>query len=41
MNVFDIKSDANGKKAVVARPESCIECHACEASCPNGAIHFD
>jgi len=25
-------------KAVVARPEDCIECRACEASCPHEAI---
>ncbi|MEM3723758.1 MAG: ferredoxin family protein [Candidatus Hadarchaeales archaeon] len=35
-NVFDL---VNGK-AVVARPQDCIECRACEVSCPNGAIRF-
>jgi len=25
-------------KAVVARPADCIECRACESSCPNEAI---
>lgn len=33
-NVFDI---VNGK-SIVARPQDCIECKACEASCPSGAI---
>ncbi len=33
-NVFEIKDG----KAVVARPEDCIECRACEASCPHAAI---
>ncbi|MEW6222275.1 MAG: 4Fe-4S binding protein [Candidatus Hadarchaeota archaeon] len=35
-NVFDI---VNGK-AIVARPADCIECRACEASCPHSAISF-
>ena len=37
MNVFDIVDG----KAVVARPNDCIECHACENACPNSAIKFD
>lgn len=32
--VFEIK---NGKAHVV-HPEACIECGACEAACPTGAI---
>lgn len=35
-NVFDMI----GGKSVVARPQDCIECRACEASCPEGAISF-
>jgi len=35
-NVFDIVEG----KAVVARPDDCTECLACEASCPNNAISF-
>jgi len=35
-NVIDIVKE----KAVVARPNDCIECRACEAACPKGAISF-
>jgi NAD-dependent dihydropyrimidine dehydrogenase PreA subunit len=28
------------EKAVVAKPDECTECQACEAACPNGAISF-
>jgi len=35
-NVIDIVKG----KAVVARPDACIECRACEAACPNNAISF-
>jgi len=35
-NVFDMVK----RKAVVARPDDCIECRACEAACPNAAISF-
>lgn len=35
-NVIDIVKG----KAVVARPDDCIECRACEAACPNAAIRF-
>jgi len=34
VNVFDIVKG----KAVVARPDDCTECRACEAACPNSAI---
>ena len=30
--------DKAGKKAKVARPQDCIQCRACEVSCPKGAI---
>lgn len=33
-NVFEIVD----KKAIVVSADSCIECGACEASCPTGAI---
>lgn len=33
-NVIDIVKG----KAVVTRPNDCIECRACEAACPKGAI---
>jgi ferredoxin len=32
--VFEIKDG----KARVVKPEACVECGACEASCPNQAI---
>ena len=34
VNVFDMKGD----KSVVARPNDCIQCRACERSCPPEAI---
>jgi NAD-dependent dihydropyrimidine dehydrogenase PreA subunit len=34
VNVFEIE---NGK-SVVKRPQDCIQCRACEASCPAKAI---
>ena len=36
VNVFDMVDG----KAVVARPDDCTECRACEAACPNNAISF-
>lgn len=33
-NVFEIRDE----KAWVVEPEACIECGACEVSCPQGAI---
>ncbi len=35
-NVFDIVEG----KAVVARPDDCIECRACEVACHHNAISF-
>ena len=34
VSVFKMK----GKKAVVAKPDACIGCRDCEASCTTGAI---
>ena len=34
--VFEIKDG----KAVVVQAEACIECGACEAACPSGAIEM-
>lgn len=37
MNVFEKKDD----KVVVAHPNKCIGCKACEAQCPEGAIKVE
>jgi len=37
MAVMAMKS----KKAAVVNADACIECRACEASCPTGAITFE
>lgn len=34
VNVFEIEN----KKSVAKRPDECIQCRACEASCPEKAI---
>lgn len=39
VNVFD--KDEKIMKAVVARPDDCIGCRACEAQCPAGAIKVE
>ena len=39
MEVFKVEKDKKGKeKVVVAKPEECINCKACEVQCPKGAI---
>lgn len=30
--------EMNGRKAVLARPQSCMECGACQVNCVTGAI---
>jgi len=37
VNVYELK----GGKSVAARPNDCIECKACEVSCPTGAIKVE
>lgn len=37
VSVFEKK----GNKVVVMRPEDCILCRACEASCPENAIKVE
>ncbi|MCK4933466.1 4Fe-4S binding protein [Candidatus Bathyarchaeota archaeon] len=34
VEVYEIKDE----KSVPIKPEECLACKACEASCPNGAI---
>ncbi len=38
VEVFDIQEIDRAKKAVVARPENCIECEWCVEACPADAI---
>jgi NAD-dependent dihydropyrimidine dehydrogenase PreA subunit len=38
--VFDIEEMDHVKKAVVARPENCIECNYCVEDCPEKAIEL-
>ncbi|HWR25423.1 MAG TPA: ferredoxin family protein, partial [Methanosarcina sp.] len=38
--VFDIEEIDKVKKAVVARPENCIECEQCVEACPEDAIQL-
>lgn len=42
MDVFEVQTDKSGKeKVVVAKPEECINCKACEVQCPKGAIKVE
>jgi len=34
MGVYEVQGD----KVVVANPDECVVCRACEAACPNEAI---
>jgi ferredoxin len=36
-NVFEIVNN----KSKVAHPDACLECGACESSCPEGAITME
>ncbi len=38
--VFDIEEMDHVKKAVVVRPENCIECNYCVEDCPEKAIEL-
>jgi len=38
INVFDAEETAEGKRAVVAHPEDCLECEDCIRVCPTDAI---
>jgi NAD-dependent dihydropyrimidine dehydrogenase PreA subunit len=38
--VFDIEEIDRVKRAVVARPENCIECNQCVEACPEDAIEL-
>jgi NAD-dependent dihydropyrimidine dehydrogenase PreA subunit len=38
VDVFDAEETTEGKKALVARPEDCLECEDCIRICPTDAI---
>lgn len=40
VDVFDAEEKEEGKRAVVARPEDCIECEQCLQVCPTDAIEL-
>lgn len=32
--------DGQGEKAIVSKPKKCMQCRACEVSCPNSAVRL-
>lgn len=38
LNVYDAEETTEGKRAIVARPEDCLECKDCIEVCPTDAI---
>ncbi len=38
MEVFEVKEEDGKEKVVVAKPDDCIGCRACEVQCPEKAI---
>jgi NAD-dependent dihydropyrimidine dehydrogenase PreA subunit len=39
-DVFDVDESTGVKKALVARPEDCVECEQCVDACPEDAIEL-
>ena len=40
VDVFDAEETTEGKRAIVKRPEDCIECEQCIQVCPTDAIEL-
>jgi NAD-dependent dihydropyrimidine dehydrogenase PreA subunit len=40
VDVFDTEETKEGKRAVVARPDDCIECEQCIQVCPTDAVEL-